>query len=489
MNDKFAKDGLTFDDVLLIPGKSDVLPTDVAVDTRLTDEITLQIPIVSAAMDMVTESRMAIALAREGGLGIIHRNLSIEDQAREVDRVKRSEAGMIASPVTLPPHETLGKAEEVMSAYHISGVPITDESGTLLGILTNRDMRFETDMSRRIADVMTKDSLITAPVGTTLEQATEILRHHKVEKLPVVDGDGKLRGLITVKDIMKPRLFPRATKDARGRLRVGAAVGVGQDALNRALALAEADVDVLVVDVAHGHSTGVIGIVREIKQRCSAPVVAGNVATAEATAELVEAGADVIKVGVGPASICTTRVIAGSGVPQLTAIHDCSQVAAQHGKTVIADGGIRYSGDIAKALAAGADCVMIGSLLAGTDESPGDIVFQHGERFKEYRGMGSIGAMKQRGFSRDRYGLEGVEKVAKLVPEGIEGVVRYKGPLAGVVLQLVGGLQGAMHYVGARSIADLKQHARFVRVTGATLRESHPHDIVITKDAPNYEIR
>ena len=489
MTDRFEKDGFTFDDVLLIPGKSDVLPGDVDTTTRLTDAITLRIPIVSAAMDMVTESRTAIALAREGGLGVIHRNLSIEDQAREVDRVKRSEAGMIASPVTLPPEETLAKAEEVMAAYHISGVPVTDASGKLVGILTNRDLRFETDMSRPIAQVMTRDKLVTAPVGTTLEQATEILRKSKVEKLPVVDKEGKLRGLVTVKDILKPRLFPNATKDDRSRLRVGAAVGVGEDALRRAMALVEAEVDLLVVDVAQGHSTAVIDIVRKIKQHRGVPVVAGNVATAEATEELIEAGADVIKVGVGPASICTTRVIAGAGVPQLTAIYDCSRVAAKHGVAVIADGGIRYSGDIAKAIAAGADCVMLGSLLAGTDESPGDVVFYQGERFKEYRGMGSIAAMKQRGFSRDRYGLEGVETVAKLVPEGVEGVVRYKGPLAGVVMQLVGGLQGAMHYVGSRSIGELKAKGRFVRVTGSTLRESHPHDIVITKDAPNYEIR
>jgi IMP dehydrogenase len=489
MSSKFEKDGLTFDDVLLIPGKSDVLPTDVDTMTRLTDQIRLRIPIVSAAMDMVTESRMGIALAREGGLGIIHRNLSIDDQAREVDRVKRSEAGMIAAPVTLSPEDTLAKAEEVMASYHISGVPVTDAAGKLVGILTNRDMRFETDLGQRIADIMTKDNLITAPVGTTLEQATEILRKHKVEKLPVVDEQGMLRGLITVKDILKPRQFPHSTKDDRGRLRVGAAVGVGQDALNRAMALVKSDVDLLVVDVAQGHSTGVVEIVRAIKQRCQVPVVAGNVATAEATQELIDAGADVIKVGVGPASICTTRVIAGSGVPQLTAVYDCSQVAAKRGVSLIADGGIRYSGDIAKAIAAGADCVMVGSLLAGTDESPGDVVFYQGERFKEYRGMGSIAAMKARGFSRDRYGLEGVEQVAKLVPEGIEGVVRYKGPLAGVVLQLIGGLQGAMHYVGARSIAELKENGRFVRVTGATLRESHPHDVVITKDAPNYEIR
>ena len=485
---KFGSEGLTFDDVLLVPGPSQVLPADVQVSTWLTRDIALAIPLVSAAMDTVTESRLAIALAREGGIGIIHRNFSIEEQVAEVDKVKRSEAGMIVAPITLRPEDPLIKATQLMDTYHISGLPVTDEQGKLVGILTNRDLRFETNLSQRVGDVMTKENLITAPVGTTLEQATEILSRHKVEKLPVVDETGKLCGLITVKDIQKRRMFPLATKDDKGRLRAGAAVGVGKDAEDRAAELVSAGVDVLVVDTAHGQSEAVPEMVRRIKARHAVAVVAGNVVTPEGVEDLVKAGADAVKVGVGPGSICTTRIVAGVGVPQLTAIFDCGESAAKHKVTIIADGGVTHSGDIAKAIAAGADAVMIGSLFAGTDESPGEIVFRQGERFKEYRAMGSLGAMKERGFSRDRYGQEGIESIAKLVPEGIEGIVRYKGPLNNVIHQLVGGLRAAMGYVGARSLPELKKKSHFVRITGAGVRESHPHDVLITKESPNYQI-
>jgi IMP dehydrogenase len=479
---KFAKEGLTFDDVLLVPAESHVLPNDVSTRTRLTRTIELAIPIVSAAMDTVTEARLAIALAREGGIGIVHRNLSIEDQVAEVDKVKRSEAGMIVEPVTLPPHALVRDALQLMAHYKVSGVPITDGHGVLVGILTNRDLRFEDDVEQPVSALMTSRNLVTAPVGTTLAEAEEILHRHKIEKLPVVDADGRLRGLITVKDIQKKIQYPQATKDERGRLRVGAAVGVGADAVERAEALVGAGVDVLVVDTAHGHSAGVVEMVRRIKSSVPVDVVAGNIATGEAARALLDAGADGLKAGVGPGSICTTRVVAGVGVPQVTAIYD---VAQESDVPVVGDGGLTSSGDMAKAIAAGADTVMLGSLLAGTDESPGEVILVQGERFKEYRGMGSLGAMRARSFSKDRYFQGDVEDVEKLVPEGIEGRLAYKGALAPIVYQLVGGLRQAMGYCGAATIEEMKR-ARFVRITGAGLRESHPHDVTITKEAPNY---
>src|SRR3954452_12727670 len=479
---KFSREGLTFDDVLLVPAESRVLPNDVSTATRLTRELTIEIPVVSAAMDTVTEARLAIALAREGGIGIIHRNLPIDGQVAEVDKVKRSESGMIVEPVTLPPDARVSDALELMATYHISGVPITDESGTLVGILTNRDLRFAPDLAQPVSELMTANNLVTAPAGTTLAEAEAILHRHKIEKLPVVDGEGRLRGLITVKDIQKRIAFPKATKDERGRLRVGAAVGVGTDAWERAGALVEAGVDVLVVDTAHGHSAAVPEMVRRIKSEWDVQVIAGNISTAEGAQWLIDSGADAVKVGQGPGSICTTRVVAGVGVPQITAIYECARDASV---PIIADGGLTSSGDIAKAIAAGADSVMAGSLLAGTDESPGDVVLHQGERYKEYRGMGSLGAMRARGSSRDRYFQGDVEDVEKLVPEGIEGRVPYKGPLAGILHQLVGGLRQAMGYCGAETIDDMKG-AQFVRITAAGLRESHPHDVTITKEAPNY---
>jgi IMP dehydrogenase len=482
---KFAKEGLTFDDVLLVPAESRVLPNDVSTRTRLTRSIELAIPVVSAAMDTVTEARLAIALAREGGLGIMQRNLSVEDQVGQIDKVKRSESGMIVEPVTLPPDALVADALELMATYHISGVPITDVDGVLAGILTNRDLRFENDMTQPVSALMTQRNLVTAPTGTTLPEAEEILHRHKIEKLPVVDANGRLTGLITFKDIQKKVQYPHATKDERGRLRVGAAVGVGPDAVERAEALVAAGADVLVVDTAHGHSLGVIEMVRRIKERAGVDVIAGNVATEEATEALIEAGADAVKIGIGPGSICTTRVVAGVGVPQVTAIYDCASVAAKHGIPLIGDGGMTSSGDIAKAIAAGADAVMLGSLLAGTDEAPGDVIVYKGERFKEYRGMASLGAMGGRSYSKDRYFQGDVEDVDKLVPEGIEGRVAYKGPLSPIVYQLIGGLRQAMGYCGAATIEEMKA-ARFVRITGAGLRESHPHDITITKEAPNY---
>ena len=485
LEEKFAKEGLTFDDVLLVPAESEVLPNDVSTATRLTRDISLAIPVVSAAMDTVTEARLAIALAREGGIGVVHRNLSIEEQAAEVDRVKRSESGMIADPVTLPPDAPVADALELMAAYRISGVPVTDAEGRLVGILTNRDLRFDNDVEQPVSNLMTSRDLVTAPVGTTLDEAEEILHRHRIEKLPVVDESGRLRGLITVKDIRKRREYPHATKDEQGRLRVGAAVGVGPDAIERAEALVEAGADVLVLDTAHGHSANVLHMTRELKRRFDVELIAGNIATADAAEALVQAGVDAVKCGVGPGSSCTTRVVAGVGVPQVTAVYDCAQAAARYGVPVIADGGITNSGDIAKAIAAGAGSVMLGSLLAGTDEAPGDVVLYQGERFKEYRGMGSLGAMKARGFSKDRYFQGDVEDVDKLVPEGIEGRVPYKGPVTSVLNQLVGGLRQAMGYCGAATIEELKQ-ARFVRITAAGLRESHPHDIAIAKDAPNY---
>ena len=485
LEEKFAKEGLTFDDVLLVPAESRVLPNDVSTATRITRSITLEIPLVSAAMDTVTEARLAIALAREGGIGIIHRNLSIEDQVAEVDKVKRSESGMIVEPVTLTPDVPVSDALDLMRTYHISGVPIIDANDVLVGILTNRDLRFEDDVTQPVSALMTARNLVTAPVGTTLAEAEEILHRNKIEKLPVVDGDGRLKGLITVKDIQKKIQHPNATKDEQGRLRVGAAVGVGSDALERAEALADADADVLVVDTAHGHSAGVLEVVRRIKSRRSIELVAGNVATREAAHALIEAGADAVKAGVGPGSSCTTRIVAGVGVPQVTAIHDCAQAAADHDVPLIADGGITSSGDIAKAIGAGADAVMLGSMLAGTDEAPGEVMLVQGERFKEYRGMGSLGAMRARSFSKDRYFQGDVEDVDKLVPEGIEGRVAYKGPLAPITYQLVGGLRQAMGYCGAATVREMHD-ARFVRITAAGLRESHPHDVTITKEAPNY---
>jgi IMP dehydrogenase len=482
---KFGKEGFAFDDVLLVPAESAVLPNHVSTSTRLTRTIALEIPVVSAAMDTVTEARLAIALAREGGLGVLHRNLSIDDQVAEVDKVKRSEAGMIVEPVTLPPDALVGDAMELMARYRVSGVPITDAGGVLVGILTNRDLRFGADVTAPVSAHMTARNLVTAPVGTTLEEAEAILGRNKIEKLPVVDADGRLRGLITVKDIQKRVKYPLATKDERGRLRVAAAVGVGSDALARAAALVEAGVDALVVDTAHGHSRGVVEVVRRLKERHDAQVIAGNIATAEAAEALIEAGADGLKAGVGPGSICTTRVVAGVGMPQVTAVFDVAQIAHEHGVPVIADGGITSSGDVAKAIAAGADTVMIGSMLAGTDEAPGEVLLVQGERFKEYRGMGSLAAMRARSFSKDRYFQGDVEDVDKLVPEGIEGRVPYKGPLAPIVYQLVGGLRQAMGYCGAPTVEAMKQ-ARFVRITGAGLRESHPHDVTMTKDAPNY---
>jgi IMP dehydrogenase len=486
LEDKLAREGLAFDDVLLVPAASEVLPNDVSTRTRLTRELALAIPVVSAAMDTVTEARLAIALARAGGIGIVHRNLAVEDQVAEVDKVKRSEAGMIVEPVTLPPDARVADALELMSRYRISGVPITDDQGILVGILTNRDLRFETDTAQPVSALMTGRDLVTAPVGTTLDEAERILHRNKVEKLPVVDADGRLRGLITVKDISKRIEYPDATKDEQGRLRVGAAVGVGSDALERAEALAAAGVDVLVLDTAHGHSRGVLEMAGRIRARLDVQLVAGNVATAEAAEELISAGVDGVKVGVGPGAACTTRVVAGVGVPQVTAIFDCARVCAAEGVPLIADGGIRNSGDIAKAIAAGADSVMLGSVLAGTEEAPGDVILVQGERYKEYRGMGSLGAMKARSFSKDRYFQGDVEDVDKLVPEGIEGRVPYKGPVQAVLHQLVGGFRQSMGYCGAATVDEMKERTRFVRISAAGLQESHPHDMTITKEAPNY---
>ncbi len=487
-SDKFVGLGLTFDDVYLLPARSDVLPHLVDTSTRIAGDIRINIPLVSAAMDTVTEARLAIALAREGGIGIVHRNLAVEEQAAEIDKVKRSESGMIVEPVTLGPEHPVSDALAVMERYHISGVPITDEGGKLVGILTNRDLRFIQDVNQPIFQVMTSERLVTAPQGTTLDEASEILHRHKVEKLPVVDENGYLTGLITVKDIQKKIQYPNATKDERGRLRVGAAIGVGKDAEERAEALVASGVDLLIVDTAHGHNIGVIDMVRRMKAAHPIPIVAGNIATGAAAGALIDAGADAVKVGVGPGSICTTRVVSGTGVPQVTAINECAKVAGPRGVPVIADGGIQYSGDIAKAIAAGADCVMLGSLFAGLDESPGEVIIFQGERFKEYRGMGSLGAMRARSYSKDRYFQEDIGNVSKLVPEGIEGRVAYKGQLSPLVYQLVGGLRSAMGYVGAATITALKHDTQFIQVTAAGLRESHPHDVVVTKEAPNYRV-
>jgi IMP dehydrogenase len=483
---KFVKAGLTFDDVLLLPAESSVLPSEVNTGSRLTPSIELRLPIVSAAMDTVTEARLAIAMARAGGIGIVHRNLSIVDQASEVDKVKRSQSGMIVDPVTLTADALVSDALTLMEHYHISGVPIVDGDQRRVGIHTNRDLRFVEDVDQPIEHVMRKPPLVTASPGTTLEEAKELFWQHRIEKLPVIDDDGRLCGLITVKDIKKRTQYPDSTHDDKGRLRCGAAVGTGPDTLERAEALVAAGVDVLVVDTAHGHSRGVLDVIKEVKSRFDVEVIAGNIATAEAAEALIGVGADAIKVGIGPGSICTTRIVAGVGVPQLTAIYDCAEVAHRHGAMVIADGGLQFSGDVAKAIAAGADTVMLGGMLAGVDESPGEVVLHQGERFKEYRGMGSMGAMKTRSFSKDRYFQGDVDDADKLVPEGIEGRVAYKGPLSNVVYQLSGGLRAAMGYCGTETITDMQERARFVRITGASLRESHPHDVTITKEAPNY---
>lgn len=481
-NTKFQKEGLTFDDVLLIPAKSDVTPNMVSLETKLTANIKLNTPVLTAAMDTVTDARMAIAIAREGGIGIIHKNMSIEQQANEVDKVKRSENGVIVDPFSLTADRLVADADALMGKFRISGVPIVDGKNKLVGIITNRDMRFLTDFNTKIEDVMTKDNLITAPVGTTLEQAQEILRKNKIEKLPIVDENGILKGLITIKDIEKSVKFPNSARDARGRLLCGAGIGVTANMLERAKALIDAQVDVLVLDSAHGHSANIINALKKLKAEFpDTPVIAGNIATAEAAEELIQAGADCLKVGIGPGSICTTRVVAGIGVPQITAVYDVACVAKKYNIPVIADGGIKYSGDIVKALAAGADCVMLGSLLAGCEEAPGDTEIYQGRQFKVYRGMGSLGAMANG--STDRYFQEGAKK---LVPEGVEGRVPYKGALADTVFQLIGGIRAGMGYCGCHTIPELWEKAQFVRITGAGLKESHPHDIYITKEAPNY---
>jgi IMP dehydrogenase len=479
-------EGLTFDDVLLLPARSDVLPRQADVSTYLTNSIALNVPLLSAAMDTVTEAALAIALAQEGGIGIVHKNLSIEEQAAEVDKVKRSESGMIVDPITMGPHQRVQEALEVMERYRISGIPIT-EGPKLVGILTNRDLRFVTDTRQPIAALMTKDNLITVPAGTSLDEAKKLLHQHRIEKLLVVDANFHLKGLITIKDIEKRKKYPYACKDALGRLRVGAAIGVAPDRHERLAELIRCGVDVVIVDTAHGHSSGVLAAVEEIKKaNADLQVIAGNVATAEATRDLINAGADAVKVGMGPSSICTTRVVAGIGVPQLTAIATCARVGGQYGVPIIADGGIKYSGDIAKALAAGAHSVMIGSLFAGTEESPGERVLYQGRSYKVYRGMGSLGAMA--GGKGDRYFQGEEQQISKLVPEGVEGRIPYKGSLSDVVYQLVGGLRAGMGYCGCRTLEELRQKARFIRITNAGLRESHVHDVIVTQEAPNYQI-
>jgi len=486
MLDERIPEALTFDDVLLVPQRSEVLPSEVDVSTRLTRSIQLKVPVISAAMDTVTEAPLAIAMAQEGGIGIIHKNMSVAAQAMEVDKVKRSESGMIVDPVTVAPDARVADALEVMAKYRISGVPVT-VGRKLVGILTNRDLRFETRTNLPVSDLMTKENLITVPVGTTLEQAKEILHRHKVEKLLVVDKDFNLKGLITVKDIQKQIKYPSACKDSLGRLRVGAALGVTPDVEERAAALVEAKVDVVVVDTAHGHTLRVIETIEGLLKRFEGlEVIAGNVGTYEGAAELVSAGVAAVKVGMGPGSICTTRVVSGAGMPQITAIAEAARATAKSGCPIIADGGIKFSGDLVKAIAAGASSVMIGSLFAGTDESPGELILRQGRSFKGYRGMGSIGAMKEG--SRDRYFQEFEANASKLVPEGIEGMVPYKGPLSAMVQQLVGGLRAGMGYCGAGSIGDLQKRAKFVRISSAGLKESHVHDVIITKEAPNYRL-
>ena len=480
--DKFVKEGLTFDDVLLIPQASEVTPNMVELGTQLTKKIRLNIPFMSAAMDTVTESQMAIAIAREGGIGIIHKNMTIEQQAAEVDKVKRSENGVIANPFSLTKDHTLKDADDLMASYRISGVPVVDEDNILIGIITNRDLRFETDFSKKIEESMTTENLITAPVGTGLKEAQEILSRHKVEKLPIVDEENHLKGLITIKDIEKAVQYPNSARDDQGRLLAGAAIGVTVDCLDRVKALVEAGVDVVALDSAHGHSKNIIEKVKEIKAAYpDLQVIAGNIATAEAAKALIEAGADCIKVGIGPGSICTTRIVAGIGVPQITAIYDVCNEAKKYGIPCIADGGIKYSGDCVKAIAAGADVIMMGSLLAGCDESPGEFEIYQGRRFKVYRGMGSLAAMEKG--SKDRYFQTGSKK---LVPEGVEGRVPYKGPLSDTVFQLVGGLRSGMGYCGTKNIEELKENGKFIKITAPGLKESHPHDIYITKEAPNY---
>jgi len=476
--------GLTFDDVLLLPAKSDVLPKEVDIKAKLTRNITLNIPLLSAAMDTVTESQLAISMAREGGIGMVHRALPPEKQALEVDKVKKSESGMIVDPVTIPPEAPISEAMSLMSQYRISGVPVIIK-GKLVGIVTNRDLKFETNFNKKVSEIMTREKLITAPVGTDLDEAKEILHKYKIEKLPIVDDEFNLKGLITIKDIEKRKKYPNACKDHMGRLRVGAAVGVGEEALYRAELLVKAGADIIGIDTAHGHSLAVINTLKEIKKRLGVDVMAGNVATAEGAADLIKAGADAVKIGIGPGSICTTRIVAGAGVPQLTAIKNCYEVASKAKITLIADGGIKYSGDITKALAAGAHCVMVGSLFAGTAESPGEIYLYQGRSYKVYRGMGSLGAMEQG--TKDRYGQAGVEK-DKLVPEGIEGRVPYKGHLSESINQLIGGLRSGMGYSGCKTLEELRLKAKFIQITNAGLRESHVHDVIITKEAPNYRI-
>ncbi len=494
--DPFALTGLTYDDVLLLPGESDVVPSEVDASTRVSKRVSLRIPLLSSAMDTVTESRMAIAMARQGGLGVLHRNLSADEQAAQVDLVKRSESGMVTQPVTTTPDATLADVDALCARYRISGVPVVDGEGTLVGIVTNRDLRFEDDFSRPVRDVMTRMPLVTAPRGITPADAMQLLRRHKIEKLPIVDERDRLTGLITVKDYTKSEQYPLATKDADGRLRVAAAIGIFEDAWKRAMALVDAGVDVLVVDMAHGHSRAVLEMISRLKSDSAVAhldVVGGNVATRAAAQALVDAGVDGIKVGVGPGSICTTRVVAGVGVPQVTAIHEAAKAARPAGVPVIGDGGLQYSGDIAKALVAGADTVMLGSLLAGCDESPGELVFINGKQFKSYRGMGSLGAQQTRqggrSFSKDRYFQNDVASDDRFVPEGVEGQVPYRGPLGAVAHQLVGGLRQSMFYAGARSVTELQRTGRFVRITAAGLKESHPHDIQMTVEAPNYSGR
>ena len=482
--DKFGKQGLTFDDVLLIPAHSNVLPREVDVTTYLTNEIKLNIPVMSSGMDTVTESDMAIAMAREGGIGVIHKNMSVDEQCKEVDKVKRSEHGVIVDPIFLSPDNTLSDADDLMNKYHISGVPITVD-GKLVGIITNRDMRFETDLFKPISEVMTKEGLITAPENTSLEEAKKILQAHRIEKLPLIDSEGYLKGLITIKDIEKMRKYPNSAKDSDGRLLVAAAIGVTPDVVERAEALLAAKADVLVIDTAHGHSEGVLKTIRMLRETFPhMQLIAGNVATGAATEALIEAGASAVKVGIGPGSICTTRIIAGIGVPQITAVYDCAQAAQRYGVPIIADGGIQYSGDIAKAIGAGANCVMLGNLLAGTMESPGEMIIYQGKNYKAYRGMGSLGAM-QAG-SKDRYFQSGAKK---LVPEGIEGQIPYRGPVSDVLFQLIGGLRASMGYCGAPDIKTMINETQFIQITNAGLRESHPHDVSITKEAPNYSAK
>ncbi|QOJ29210.1 MAG: IMP dehydrogenase [Ignavibacteriales bacterium] len=485
--DKILYEGITFDDILLLPGKSSVLPRETDISTRFSRNIRINSPFISAAMDTVTESSMAIAMAREGGIGILHKNMSIENQRSEVDKVKRSESGMILNPVTLKGDDTIGYALELMRKYTISGIPVIDDQNTLIGILTNRDLRFKPDLSRKVYELMTSQNLITAPVGTTLEGAEEILQEHKIEKLPVVDRNLKLKGLITFKDIQKKKRFPYASKDGHGRLRVGAAVGITADTVDRVNALVEVGVDAIVVDTAHGHSEGVLKMVKHLRKKFKdIDLIAGNIATYEAAVDLIKCGVDAVKVGIGPGSICTTRIIAGIGVPQISAIMEVRKATEKKDIPLIADGGIKFTGDVAKAIAAGADSVMIGGLFAGVDESPGEKILYEGRSFKLYRGMGSMEAMKSG--SKDRYFQDAEDDIAKLVPEGVEGRVPYKGPLSETIYQLQGGLRAAMGYCGAKNIKELQTKTSFVKITAAGLKESHPHDVFITKEAPNYHL-